>query len=306
MQTTTLQKRDNMAMGSLLYLFSYFNIAVMGAIVKSLSSSISVPTIIFFQFSIPLMLTLPKIFRKGMATLKTDFYHAHLLRDISGIFTFSAFFFSLSFISLTNAIVLRSTTPFWIPIILLIWQRKHIAKQLWIPILGGFIGITLVVKPSLNGYFNIGTLLALASGFFIAISTITIRELSSTEPTERTLFYYCLCATLVTLPFLNINAMTWDFNTWSLLIGIGVLMYLIENTFILALRYEKASALAPVSYSAIIFSAIFDWLIWGKNFDKYDLLGAFFIVTAGIMSVQLERRNEEKTAQIENKHQHSI
>lgn len=287
---TTRSRPDNITMGSLLFLFSYFNIAVMGAVVKSLPDTVTVGAIIFFQFSIPLLLSLPKILRKGVRCLRTDFYHVHLLRDISGVFTFTAFFFALSFISLTNAIVLRSTTPFWIPIILFIWQRKHITKQLWLAIFAGFIGITLMVKPDLNGYFNIGSLLALASGFFIAISTLIIRELSSTEPTERSLFYYCLFATIVSFPFVNHGWMQWDAATWSLLISVGVLMYLIENTFIVALSYEKASTLAPISYSAIIFSAIFDWLIWGKNFDRYDCLGAIFIVSAGLLSVRNERR----------------
>lgn len=292
---TTFYKSNNILIGSLLYLFAYFNIALVAVLVKALPSEIHVGTIIFFQFFIPLLLSLPFIWQRGWTILKTKQYPGHLLRDVSGIATFSLFFLSLSYISLTQAIVLRSTAPFWIPLVLLIWRKEMISKSIWIAVMMGFSGIILIIKPSINGYFSIGSLFALGAGFFIAISTLTLRELAATEPTRRTLFYYCLFASLISLPFLDVNMPPGKLTLYAL-ISIGVLMFVIESALITALTYEKASSLAPVSYSAILFSCLFDWLFFNKTLTLLDLCGAFLIISAGILTIRAQRKKERALA----------
>ena len=237
---------------------------------------------------------LPIVAKQGISSLKTTHFIGHLGRDIAGILTFAFFFISLSYISLTNAVVLRSTTPFWIPLILLAWRGDRISKGLWTAIFIGFIGIIFIVKPTTGDYFNIGSLYALLSGFLMGIAALTIRRLSATEPASRTLFYYCLIASLTSLPFVSAKWNELSLHTWLLLIGIGILMYLLQYTLILAFRYAKASVLAPMSYTAIVFSGMLDWFLWNKIPDRYEWLGVALVVSSGIATIILERKNEQK------------
>jgi drug/metabolite transporter (DMT)-like permease len=280
--------------GSIICLISYLSVALMGVCVKLIPHSVGMGKIIFFQYAIALILCLPITFKNGLSSVKTKNIRGHVFRDISGIITFGLFFLSLLYISLTNAIVLRSTTPFWIPLILFVWRGDRISKALWISIFIGFIGVILIIKPAISGYLNLGTLYALLSGFFMGISALAIRRLSASEPAQRTLFYYCLIATIVSAPFALSDWQSMSKVIWLLLIAIGILMYIVQYTLIKAFQFAKASVLAPMSYSAIVFSGLFDWGIWGKTPDLYEYIGIFIIILSGIVTIILERKNESR------------
>lgn len=286
------RKSPHIFWGSLFVLISYFSVALMGTLVKLVPSTVSIGTIIFFQYLIVLLGCLPLVFVKGSASLKTSRFSGHFFRAIVGIITFGLFFLSLSSISMTNAVVLRSTTPFWIPIILLLWRRQSVPWRLWITIVIGFLGVILVVNPSGTGYFSIGTWYALGSGVFVALAALAIRRLSSSEPPHRTLFYYALIATLVTFPFASFQWRLFESFSWLLLMGIGVLMFIIQWTLIKAFQYAKASRLAPMSYTAIVFSALFDWLIWNKIPGALNVVGILVIVGSGTIALLLEKKHE--------------
>ncbi len=292
MNNYSLRKPNNIAIGSLICLISYFSVALMAALVKLVPHSVGIGKIIFFQYAVSLILCLPCVFQKGITSLKTERFMGHLFRDLVGIATFGLFFLSLLYISLTNSVVLRSTTPFWIPLILFAWRGDKISKNLWLSIAIGFIGVIFIIKPTAQGYFNIGTLYALASGFFMGISALTIRRLSATEPAYRTLFYYCLIATLVSLPFALTHWVYFSPSVWLLLISIGILMYIIQYTLIVAFRFAKTSVLAPISYTAIVFSGVFDWILWNKIPDSYEFIGIILVVASGIMTIVFERKKE--------------
>lgn len=293
MNNPSLRKKDNILVGSLVSLISYLCIALMAAAVKLVPHTVNIGTIIFFQYLITFLLTLPNVFIEGIGSLKTTQFRAHFIRDIAGILTFTFFFLSLATISIVNAIVLRSTTPFWIPLILFFWRGDRIRLSLWAAIAVGFIGIILIVKPGASGYLNIGTIFALLSGFVMAISALTIRRMSASEPAQRTLFYYGLIATVVSLPFAFLHRTSMSWQVWVLLISIGVLMYIVQYTLIIAFRYAKASRLAPMSYTAIVFSGLLDWFIWHKAPDLLEYLGIILVIGAGIISILIERKYEK-------------
>jgi drug/metabolite transporter (DMT)-like permease len=286
------RKPGQIAVGSSISLISYFSVALMGAFVKLIPPAVGMGKIIFFQYLISLLCTLPFVLVKGVSILKTSRLSAHLFRDIVGVATFGLFFLSLASISLTNAVVLRSTTPFWIPIILLLWRQEPIPWPLWIAIIIGFLGVLLVVNPSSSGYFSLGTLYALGSGLLMALAALSIRRLSATEPPERTLFYYCLIATVISLPFALSQWELFEPSVWALLIGIGILMFIIQWTLIIAFQYAKASRLAPISYTAIAFSAFFDWLLWHKTPGLSSGIGILVIMGSGIAAILLEKKTE--------------
>lgn len=285
-------RKQNIMFGGLICLTSYLFVALMGACVKLIPNSIGLGTIIFFQYLIAFILCLPSVLHSGTKTLKTNKFLGHLIRDVAGILTFGLFFLALSSISLTNAIVLRSTTPFWIPLILFFWHGDRISMKLWVAIFIGFIGVIFIVRPAAGGYVNLGTVYALASGFFMGVAALSIRRLSASEPAQRTLFYYCLLGAIFSFPFASIKSIGIDLSVWIILISIGILMYLIQYTLIVAFRYAKASVLAPISYTAILFSGILDWMIWNKMPNYLDLIGVCLVVTSGILSIWFERKKE--------------
>lgn len=284
------RKPHQIVIGSSISLISYFAVSLMGVLVKVASPTLDMGMIIFCQYFVSLLCSLFFLPKYGIKTLKTTRFAGHLFRDLVGIATFGLFFLSVAHISLTNATVLRSTTPFWIPLILLLWRKESIPPSLWISILIGFLGVAFVVKPSTSGYLSLGTIYALGSGLFMALAALSIRRLSKTEPAHRTLFYYCLIGTLVSLPFFKWKLL----ELWhlSILLGIGILMFIVQWTLIIAFQYAKASRLAPMSYTAVLFSVIWDLTLWHKVPDVISSLGIAIIIGSGLAAIWLEKKKE--------------
>lgn len=295
MENYPLRKPHNIIIGSLICLISYLAIALIATTVKLIPPTIHMGVIIFFQYSIALLLCLPGLFKAGLSKLKTEHPKLHLLRDAAGILNFAAFFLSLAFIPLVNAVVLRSTTPFWIPIILLLWRGDRFSAKLWGSIIVGFIGVFLIAHPPGGAYFNSGSLLALASGALMAVAALSIRQLAATDAAQSTMFYYFLIACLCSLPFAIAFWTPLSLHDLLLLIAVGVLMYIVQFTMILAFRYAKPSVLAPISYSAIIFAGILGWLFWGQIPHSREYLGMLLIICAGLAVILLERKKELAT-----------
>ncbi len=51
------------------------------------------------------------------------------------------------------------------------------------------------------------------------------------------------------------------------------------------MKQGKAHQLAPFTYSMVIFSGIYEWLIWGKVPDLIAYIGIILIIASGIWIV---------------------
>ena len=57
-------------------------LAIMGALIKFLSESLSTEQIVFFRNAAGLLILMPLILRQGTTLLKTSVWHWHLMRGI--------------------------------------------------------------------------------------------------------------------------------------------------------------------------------------------------------------------------------
>src|ERR1700686_5432136 len=71
-------------------------------------------------------------------------------------------------------------------------------------------------------------------------------------------------------------------SDWALLCGLGLSgaigQYLIVKAFVLA----PASVVAPFDYTALLWGAMFDWLIWSARAPIATFIGAALIVASGL------------------------
>ena len=51
--------------------------------------------------------------------------------------------------------------------------------------------------------------------------------------------------------------------------------------------------IGPFNYSAILWAALFGWLIWGDLPDRWVLLGAAVVIASGLFIVLRETRAEK-------------
>lgn len=272
----------------MLSLLGYFSIALMSVCAKMLAN-LPTATVVFFQFGIAFLLTLPLVYKDGLTSLKTSQPWQLLIRALSGLFSMCAMFFAIKYIPLVNAVLLQNTVPLFVPLIVWLWLHKTINSKLWFSLLIGFLGIMLILKPN-AAILNPAALIGLSAGFLSAISFVAVGVLKKTEPTNRILFYCFLIGSLVTCPMVIIKWQPLDFSQLLLLCGVGIFMYLAQIFITHAFQYAQASTLAPLNYLTVAFSGLLGWAIWGHIPDMFTFVGIMLVCLGGVVSITIEQR----------------
>jgi len=276
---------ENAPLGGFLIVVAFLCVAIMSALGKA-AEHVPTGTIVFFQNFISLLLFLPWVFRHGISGVKTSRLWLHILRAIGGLLSQALMFAAVKKMPLMDAVLLANSAPLFIPLITWSWLKKKIGGVVWVSLIVGFIGVILILKPNAALIRNPIALLALSAAVFSAFALVTVNQLSTTETTDRILFYYFLISSLLTAPY---AAAEWRMPTeseWMYLIGVGVFMAASQLLIILAYRQASAGRIAPFNYSVVIFSGLIGWVVWKNAPDMLSLLGIILVTLGGVLSTK--------------------
>ena len=270
-----------------LVLLSCLFAALMSVFVKISHKSISMPEILFCRYatSLALALVVLKIRKQRISKLVIRAKHPtmQIARATVGFASLALFFASLKTLSLSSATLLFSTAPILVPIISRIWLNVKLQTQLWPYIFAGFIGVCLILRPNMH-FFAPGAIYALLSGIGSAIVLIATRLLAYDEDDNTTIIYDLAVGTTIglvaSIASHGINSLTPSVQLAPLLVGIFGYAYI--SLMILSAKYAPARLSAPFTYATVLFSFVFDWLIWGHSPTTITLLGTVMIITSGI------------------------
>lgn len=282
---TMTRRAQNLSLGGGYILLASIAYACMGALVKT-GGNISDQQLVFARNFICLLTLLPWLFFPKPKPLKTEVFFTHFIRAMAGLLNMYCFFYSIRYIILTDAMLLNNTMPLFVPIVAWIWKGKKISYKLILPLIIGFLGVILILKPGV-GIFKPAALIALASGIFMSISMTGIRELGKIEPIYRILFYYFFLSTFVSaIPLV----WAWQSHTplaWLILVGVGIFAAIYQYFLTLGYQYGSASKISPLIYFAVILSGIFDWAFWHVTPTALSFLGVALVAIGAIWSLRL-------------------
>jgi drug/metabolite transporter (DMT)-like permease len=298
-QPPSFLRAQNAFRGTCFALATFLSTAFIGVVAKWLPADTPSTTIGFFQFFIALLLTCPWVFKRvpalaqpgGLQNLITRRLALHLLRSISGLFAHLFFYVAIFYVPLVDANLLLSAAPVWVPLLLRLFLRQVVARELWVSTLVGLIGVGFILHPHLQT-LNRGAIYGLVSGIMLAIALITVRVLARTEPPARQLFYYSLVSTLICLPLMMRNWQTIHVHEVFLLCSVGLLLFLQQFFLVQALRYIDAGLLSPMSYFTIVFAGVLGWLLWSETPDMRTFIGVALVLFSGLLTVLTGRKQE--------------
>lgn len=274
--------RQQRLIGAGLATLTVFLGSILAATGKHLSGQVHISTIVLAQYGICFLCTLPWLLRNGRHGLRTTRPWQHILRGVSGCACFYTYYMALKYIPLVDASLLRNTAPLMVPLVVLIGFGTRIPSHRWPPLIIGFLGITLVLRPSFAG-ISIWHVMGLASALGLAISMVSTRLLAESEPESRILFYYFTISLLFVLPFFASTYQPIPASSlpWLAILGVG--MYFTFVLYTRAYTYASASTLAPTSYFSIVFSGLIDWIIWDHVPDALTFAGIVLVVLGGML-----------------------
>lgn len=289
---TSFWHRHDLRKGILLTTISWFCFATLWTIAKLIEEKTTLSTMLFFRNSVGSISLLPWIIKDFPKSLHMGNYKIVLFRSFISLVTLVFVLLAVERITLVNATLLTNSAPFYVPIFVWIWFKSPIRHALWPAIFAGFVGIMLILEPD-SRIFSMGSLYGILSGIGLAISTISIRIATKSETISTFLFYFFSIALLLTLPFSIADWKIEGLSTFFGLLGMGALSLIGQYFSFFAFKHGKSSQLAPFCYTSVLFAAIYSWILWNEVPTLIALIGACFIILAGIWIVVVSKPPKE-------------
>ncbi|AWD32479.1 hypothetical protein CKSOR_00361 [Candidatus Kinetoplastibacterium sorsogonicusi] len=283
-----------MLLSTLMFALMYFFIKV------TADKNISLPQIVLFRGFIPFII----IFFWGIYKKKILFpnnWKLHVIRSLCGTLSMWLGFCAISKLTLSTSTCLNYTGPIFIGIgNFLYFKHKKLDYLIYIPILLGFLGILLILQPSINNNEWLYVLFGIGAGFLSAISMLQIQQLHLiNEPEWRIVFIFSIFICITSLLYLLISGwICLDFISLCYLTLVGIFGLLGQLFMTKALSIGSLIIPASIQYVTIVFSTIIDFLILKEKIGMLSLLGIIFVIISGLFSAFL---NYNKNIKIINK-----
>lgn len=272
-------------MRSLWMLVAGFLFACMGVLVKLGATYFSSTELVFYRSLFGVWMTYVVI-RYYRLPVTTPHWRVHCWRGISGLISLLMFFYCITQLPLATAISLNYTWPLFLALFSTLILKEHIRWPLICTVLVGFIGVVLLLRPSLPDDHWVAGVLGMASGFFAAIAYINVKQLGELGESEwQVVFYFTLISTLGTgvwLLFTAFSPVNWD--GLLLLLGTGVTATLAQLAMTRAYHQGVTMVVTSLGYSTVLFASLWGILLWNEVLPPVAWLGMGLIVLGGTLS----------------------
>lgn len=268
--------------------------SLMGVCIRYASHTVDNATVVFFRNAVGLFIFIPFIIKYGTAFFKTDKLWMHTWRSIVGLMAMYGFFYAIAHLKLSNAMVFSYSSPIFIPLIAWLFLKEKITKAMLVAATIGLFGVLCVAKPD-SGLFNLLSIIGLLSSFLAAMAFVTVRALTSTEPPERIVFYFCLFGTIISSIPMFFVWRPYTYTELSYLVCAGILANISQIFMSNAYKLAPAGQIGPVNYIAIIFAGIWGYLFWHETPDMYSIIGFMLILSAILLCSPLFQNRLKNT-----------
>ena len=130
-------------------LVAAFFFAIMGVLVKIASHKFSSAELVFYRSLVGLVFITSYVSINRLS-ISTQLIKMQMSRSIIGFISMVMFFYAISALPLASAITLNYTSPLAMATILTITFHERPRKVLIFAIITGFIGVALLLKPSIH------------------------------------------------------------------------------------------------------------------------------------------------------------
>ncbi len=290
----TLTQND-IRQGALYLLLGEALLAVMGGIIKYLSDSLSTEQLVFFRNVAGFAILLPLIANSGFRILKTQVWHWHLMRGLVGVTAMYCYFWALGHMPLTEAFLVKLSSPFFMPLIGLLWLGERAGKFSLLAVLIGFSGVAFILRPDGDAFSTVA-LIALMGAMLAALAKVTIRRMSATESSQTIVFYFAVIATLVSAPGAALTWQTPEPGHWVWILVLGTVATVGQLALTRAYKVAPTGKVGVYAYSAVLYGALMGWLIWEEIPTWSTWVGAALIIAAGLINLWSPKEKTAKAA----------
>ncbi|MER8783978.1 DMT family transporter [Mesorhizobium sp. M1006] len=201
-----------------------------------------------------------------------------------------SFLVALAHLPIANVSAVLQALPLAVTMAAALVFNEGVGWRRWLAIAVGFAGVLIIVRPGFEG-FSVFSLLALASVACCAVRDLATKRIPQAIPT-----LLVSSATALAMTFLG-AALLSPMGGWTPMTGqstaflaLAAVLVLIGYHFIItAMRVGDISFIAPFRYTALLWSILLGFTIFGDVPDLPMILGATIIIGSGLYALYRER-----------------
>ena len=283
-----MHKISKINLGRVLMLLLVNLISINGALTKKLLTVFPQWEVIFYNALTCLIVSSIFIFIKGVKNFKVENIPKHFLRVFSMAFAFIIYVFSIQKIFIIEVMAIYNFAPVLSTILAIIFLKEKFNILRFIAVLLGFIGVLIVIKPEEN-MFTLISLVPVLGAFFVAIAYVTTRSIMKYDNVYATVFYYSLGLLVLSLFFFPKNFVLPSLGFLVLLFLTGFLSVVSHYLFALSVKFGEVSSVAPLEYTAFIWTGLFGYFLFYQIPSLTTILGGVIIIISGICLIRVEK-----------------
>lgn len=229
--------------------------------------------------------------RPGLLTMRAAFGF------LSTIFLFMA---ATQDYPIANVSLLSSTSTIFALIAACIWLKESMNKGQVLALVVAFIGVMLILKPSLT-VIDWPSLYGLLAGFFAGIAYTIIRKLKDYASPYTLTFFFMAFSAAASFPFVLYQGMSpLHLKEIVLLSFMGICMSLAQLFISFAYRYASSTKISVYLYSQNLFAFLIGIFIFKEIPDTLSILGGCTLIGAGVLNFITGKRKEELVYETED------
>lgn len=240
---------------------------------------------------------------QGVA-LATQYAGMHAWRSLVGVLSLGAWFYAIAKLPLATAMTLNYMSSVWVAAFLiggalLAWNPRKGASAplrqgaLVLTVIGGFVGVIMMLRPTIDQQQMFAGLVGLLSGLTAAFAYMQVMALGKLgEPELRTVFYFAVGSAVAGAVGMAVTGVSspWDWQHALWLLPVGVLASAGQLCMTRAYSHGATLVVASLQYFGIVFGAIYSVTLFGDEISPIGWAGMALIVASGIAATVLRAR----------------
>ncbi|OXA51262.1 hypothetical protein Fcan01_14188 [Folsomia candida] len=205
-------------------------------------------------------------------------------------------FYSLRYITIADSSVISFSTPVWVTLLAHVTLGEACSVMTILAGVLSLAGVLIISRPpmltgqeSWDGDTLIGVALALGCMVCATSTFVILRRLRTMSYALLNLFF----GIWGSLETLFLSALIWTFsppmNWWDggLAIALGVLSFISQLCMTLSFKYETAGVISLIRTLDVIFTFIWQYLVFQVVPDRFSVIGAIIVLTGiGLVGVR--------------------
>ncbi|QPF76513.1 DMT family transporter [Roseateles sp. DAIF2] len=281
-----------------------FLFATMGVCVKLASEFYDAGEIVMYRGLVGVTM-MALLSRWQGLSLKTAVPAMHFWRSLSGVLALSLWFYSIGKLPLATAMTLNYMSSVWMALFLIggavMLGSARVDGRLVGAVLLGFVGVALILRPTIDQQQAWHGLAGLLSGMLSALAYLQVTSLGRAgEPEIRIVFYFSLGG-VVAGALTTASTGGWHGHPSllgiALLLAVGLLATAAQLLMTRAYGTGKTLVNASLQYLGIVFSFIYGVALFKDAITWSALLGMALIIGAGLAATLLRARSTPPDSQ---------